>query len=69
MEVNYGKESISMEKIEKLSNPKVKNLLQRIVNIKCFSFKLHQDFGHGLNIKHCSINTWYHRSKALINVH
>ena len=32
MEVNNGKESDSIEKIEKQSNPKVMNLLQRKVN-------------------------------------
>ena len=38
MEVNNGKEVDSIEKIEKQSNPKVMNLLQRKVNIKMFWF-------------------------------
>ena len=36
MEVNSRKGSNSVEKIEKQSNPKVMNLLQRNVNVKTF---------------------------------
>ena len=38
VEVNDGKESDSMEKVEKQSNPKVMNFLQRKVKIKMFLF-------------------------------
>ena len=38
MEVNNGNESNNMEKIEKQTNPKVMNLLQRKVNVKTFQF-------------------------------
>ena len=38
MEVNNVKESDSMEKIEKVSNSKVMNLLQRKINDKTFRF-------------------------------
>ena len=38
MEVNNGNKSESMEKIEKLSNPLVMNLLRRIIHVKTFRF-------------------------------
>ena len=39
MEVNNGNKSDSMKKIEKLSNPKVVNLLAGKVDIKMFQVK------------------------------
>ena len=38
MEINKGKESESMKKIEQQSNPKVMILLQRKVDFKTFLF-------------------------------
>ena len=38
MEMNNGKESESMEKIETQSNPQVMNLLRKKVDVKTFRF-------------------------------
>ena len=38
MEVNNRRESDSMENMEKQSNPKVMNILQRKVSVKMFQF-------------------------------
>ena len=52
MEVNNGKESESIEKIEKQSNPERINLLWRKANVKTFRFlmNLHQDFKMGKQV-------------------